>query len=437
MHGSSVDGHYTVAGAITVTNPNASAVSGVGVTDALPGAVVDCPATTIAGKGQLECTYTWTGDGTKPTSNTASVSVSGNSSLDNTSSPVAIAFGPPTVVNGVVDVTDAFNGGAAAVVAGGTGLTPADLDQSGDKVLTYDRTLTCGATHTYGNTAVVAGPNGEVLDDDSAGVDVTCKAPKPLTVTKTAHPSFTRTYDWKVTKASDPSVLNLKDGATGSSTWTVKLEQVGEPVDSGWRLTGTITVTNPNGFPVGGISVSDGLGGTVTCPASTIAANSSLICSYSVGLQGGASGTNTATATTTTQGVGSGSGSAQYAFTEPTNVVNGTVDVVDTNGKTWNDRTDGLHRFVLVGKPSLSRRDVLEHGPCDRGRGSDPEHLDCDRDRHVLDDASAADGRAAAAGNRHRRHEVGDDTDEVERQCHLHDRRVEPRPGCGERRGGR
>jgi len=342
VHGSSVDSHYVVSGTITVTNPNASAVTGVGVTDVLPGAVVSCPATTIAGKSELKCTYTATSESVKPATNTASVTVSGNSQLGNTSSSVAITFGPPTVVNGTADVSDAFDGGAAAPLTGGTGLTPADLDQSGDKVLTYDRTLRCGATHTYGNTAAVSDPKGEAYDEDSATVVVTCNAPKPLTVAKTANPSFTRTYDWKVTKTAAPSQIALKDGATGSSTWTVKLERDGEPVDSGWRLTGTITVTNPNALAVSGVSVSDGLGGTVTCPASTIAAKSSMTCTYSVGLPSGAAGTNTATATTTTQGVGSGSGSAQFAFSEPTRVVNANVDVVDTNGKTWSDRTEGF-----------------------------------------------------------------------------------------------
>jgi uncharacterized repeat protein (TIGR01451 family) len=349
VHGSSVDSSYTVSGTITVKNPNTSAVSGVSVTDVLPGAVVNCPATTIAGKGELKCTYTAASESTKPTSNTASVSVSGNSSLNNTSSAVAITFGPPTVINDTVDVTDAFDGAAALPVAGGTGLTPAGLDQNGDKVLTYDRTLTCGSTHTYGNTATVADVKGNALGKDSASVAVTCSAPKALAVTKTANPSFTRTYHWKVTKTADPSSLNLEDGATGSSTWTVTLEQDGAPVDSGWRLAGTITITNPNGFAVNGVSVSDGLGGTVTCPSSTIAASSSMPCSYSVGLQSGSSGTNTATATTATQGVGSGSGSAHYAFTEPTTTENQNVDVVDTNGKTWNDRTEGFTESYPTG----------------------------------------------------------------------------------------
>jgi uncharacterized repeat protein (TIGR01451 family) len=184
-----------------------------------------------------------------------------------------------------------------------------------------------------------------VQDTDTAGTELAGNClppPKALTVTKTANPSFARTYDWKVTKTADPSQISLKDGAAGSSTWTVKLEQDGAPVDSGWRLAGTISVTNPNGFAVNGVSVSDGLGGTVTCPSSTVAAHSSMTCSYTVGLQSGASGTNTATATTTTSGVGSGSGSAVYAFTEPTNTVNENVDVVDTSGKTWNDRTEGF-----------------------------------------------------------------------------------------------
>ncbi len=348
VHGSWVESDYAVTGTITVTNPNSSTISGVSVTDVLPGAVVTCPATTIAGKAELKCAYTATSASTKPASNTASVSVSGNSALSNTSSAVPITFGSPTVVNDTVDVIDAFDGTAGIPVAGGTGLTPADLDQSGNKVLTYDRTLTCGTTHTYRNTASVTDPKGDVLDEDGASVDVTCTAPKALTVSKTAIPSFTRTYDWKVTKTADPSQISLKDGGTGSSTWTVKLER-GEPVDSGWRLAGTIRVTNPNGFAVSGVSVSDGLGGTVTCPSSSIAATSSMTCSYSVGLEGGAGGTNTAVATTTTPGVGSGSGSAEYAFGEPTSTVNDNVDVVDTNGMTWNDQTEGFTRSYATG----------------------------------------------------------------------------------------
>ncbi len=349
VHGSSVDGHYVVSGTITVTNPNATAVSGVTVSDVLPGAVVDCPATSIAGHGQLTCMYVATSETTKPTSNTASVSVSGNSALDNTSSPVTITFGPPTVIGDTVDVTDAFDGGAASPVAGGTGLTPADLDQNGDKVLTYDRTLTCGSTRTYANTAAVADLKGDALDEDGASVAVTCSAPKALTVGKTVTPSFTRTYGWKVTKTADPTQVSLEDGATGSSTWTVVLEQDGEPVDSGWHLSGSITVTNPNAFPVGGVTVSDGLGGAVTCPSATVAAKSSMTCTYAVDLQSGAGGTNTATATTTTQGVGSGSGSAEYAFTEPTQTVNANVDVVDTNGMTWNDVTEGFTESYSTG----------------------------------------------------------------------------------------
>ena len=348
VHGSWVESDYVVKGTITVTNPNASAISGVSVTDVLPGAVVTCPATTIAGKAELKCTYTATSGSTKPASNTASVSVSGNSSLNNTSSVVPITFGSPAEVNDTVNVIDAFDGTAGVPVAGGTGLTPADLDQSGNKVLTYDRTLTCGSTHTYRNTASVTDPKGAVLDEDGASVDVTCTAPKALTVSKTATPSFTRTYDWKVTKTADPSQISLKDGGTGSSTWTVKLER-GESVDSGWRLAGTIKVTNPNGFAVSGVSVSDGLGGTVTCPVEhdrRDVVDDLLV----LGRPGGwCQRHQHGSRHDDAPGVGSGSGSAVYAFREPTSTVNENVDVVDTNGMTWNDQTEGFTRSYATG----------------------------------------------------------------------------------------
>lgn len=251
--------------------------------------------------------------------------------MGSTSASQAYAFGAPSRE---IDKTVAWEDTNGKAKGGITG----------DDTTDYQTTSTCGVSRKVTNTVSLYGDVKDKgpLATDQATLDVTCNAPKPLTVTKTATPSFTRTYTWKVTKTANPAAISLKDGGTGSSTWTVQLERDGAPVDSGWRLNGTIAVGNPNGFTVNGVSVNDGLGGTVTCPSSTIAANASMTCTYTVDRQSGASGTNTATATTTTPGVGSGSAAAQFAFTAPTSTVNGTVDVVDTNGKTWADQSAGF-----------------------------------------------------------------------------------------------
>ena len=350
----SADGPFTVAGTITVSNPNSTPVTGVTVTDAIAGLTIDClPADgnqstglTIAASSTLTCSYTVT-KADRPTTNSASVTAT-NAVYNNTSDTVPVTYpSTPAHENGTsVVATDAFDGGNAATL--GT-VTTADLS-GGVKQFTYDHTLTCGASHTYPNTASiwVNAQAPEPIASDSAHVDVTCAQPKALEVTKTATPSFTRTWTWHVHKSADKTSFALADGATASTNWNVALTK-DAPVDSAWSLSGSITVHNPNGFAVGGVAVTDGLGGTVTCPTATIAANGSLVCTYVVSRPDGEAGTNTATATTTTAGVAQGTGSIGFAFADPTKKVNESVDVVDTNGKTWNDVTAAFVNSYATG----------------------------------------------------------------------------------------
>ena len=352
--GTSVDGPYTVSGTITVGNPNAKPVTGVSVTDAIAGATIDClPADgnqstglEIAAGGTLTCSYTVT-TSDKRTTNSASVTA-GNSAYNNTSASVPVTYAStPANENGAsVDVSDSFDDGAPSSL--GT-VTPADLT-AGVKQFTYDHVLRCGDSHTYPNTASIywSAKDEKPIASDSTQVDVTCALPQALEVTKTAAASFTRTWAWHVRKSADQTSFALKDGGTASTSWNVSLVK-DEPVDSAWSLSGSITVHNPNGFPVNGVSVTDSLGGTVSCPSTTIAAQGTLVCTYVVSLEGGIAGKNTATASTETKGVAGGSGSADYAFTGPTTKVNENVDVVDTNGKTWNDQTSGFSTSYASG----------------------------------------------------------------------------------------
>jgi hypothetical protein len=103
----------------------------------------------------------------------------------------------------------------------------------------------------------------------------------------------------------------------------------GSAVDSGWSVSGTITVTNPAPMTASLSSVTDSLpGAVVDCGGVTeIAANSQLICAYSAPSDGSA-GVNTATATLT-NGTGFTSAEVPYSFGAPSNVVDECIYVTD------------------------------------------------------------------------------------------------------------
>jgi hypothetical protein len=166
-----------------------------------------------------------------------------------------------------------------------------------------------------------------------------------LSVSKTATTTFTRTFAWTIDKSVVPASWALFDGDTGTSDWTVAVTK-DNGTDSTWAVSGTITVNNPSSQTAIIASVTDqltgGINATVNCGAGTfprtLAAGGTLNCTYSSALPDGTGRTNTATATLTTGPVFTGT--AAVTFGAPTTVVNGTVDVTDTNGQSWNDVTD-------------------------------------------------------------------------------------------------
>jgi hypothetical protein len=106
----------------------------------------------------------------------------------------------------------------------------------------------------------------------------------PLKAAKTAVGSYTRKYDWTLEKRVDFASHSGQAGeVAGSSEWNVVATR--SVVDSGFSVTGSITVTNPNPIPVALTSVTDilndGTAATVDCPTGPVPANSSVICTYS------------------------------------------------------------------------------------------------------------------------------------------------------------
>jgi hypothetical protein len=163
-----------------------------------------------------------------------------------------------------------------------------------------------------------------------------------LLVSKTANTSFTRDYDWRFKKNNDaPNPIVLSSGQTFQVNYDVTAS-IASTTDSGFMASGDITIRNPHPTLVAnGLSVTDviepvpadppnNISATVDCGgATTIAANSSLVCTYSANLPNSSDRRNVATATTTTTGLGSGQGSSPVKFENPTTVQDNCVTISD------------------------------------------------------------------------------------------------------------
>lgn len=163
-----------------------------------------------------------------------------------------------------------------------------------------------------------------------------------LNVTKTATTTFTRTYNWTIDKTVTPGTHNLHTGDSATSTYTVAVDKTGY-TDSNWAINGTIAIYNPAPVPATINSLSDVISGvgsvTPDCGVGfpyPLASGGTLNCVYSSPLPDGASRTNSASATVSTPSfIDTSTGSANVVFGTPTTEVNASINVSDTNGKSW------------------------------------------------------------------------------------------------------
>jgi hypothetical protein len=157
-----------------------------------------------------------------------------------------------------------------------------------------------------------------------------------LTISKTANTTFTRTFDWDVEKSVDPASWDLFNGDTGTSDYTIDITK-SAPVDSGWAVSGVITIVNPSATTAATItSVADSISGigaiSVNCGVSfpyTLAAGGTLTCTYTSALPDAASRVNTATVATT-GAIKGGTATANVVFGDPSTVVDDSVTLSDT-----------------------------------------------------------------------------------------------------------
>ncbi len=79
----------------------------------------------------------------------------------------------------------------------------------------------------------------------------------PLVVTKTANATFDRAYTWTTSKSVDHETVNSPSGSEVVLNYGVQVDQTGV-TDSNWKVSGTITVNNPNDWEdFTGVTVTD------------------------------------------------------------------------------------------------------------------------------------------------------------------------------------
>ncbi|HLE88624.1 MAG TPA: hypothetical protein VI733_01060, partial [Candidatus Limnocylindria bacterium] len=338
---------WAVSGVITINNPAPIAADDVSVGDAISGfgaATVDCDAGTlgnqttvdIAASSSAQCSYSSTLPDGATRTNTATASLFGEDYTG--TAEINFTGVNPTLIDETATVTDDRG--------------PLNESASDDDSFTYPETFECGEDEgTHDNTAVVTEDDTAETDDATASVTVNCYQ---LTVTKDAHTSLDRNYDWEISKTrvivpeendgdGDPTTLTLDEGQVYAVTFEVTVDTTGS-TDSNWAVEGTITVTNPAPIAADDVVVTDvisvAIPADVDCDPGTlgnqntvdIPASDSVDCTYSSPLPDGTNGrTNTATATLF--GIGY-DGTADVVFDLNTDVteIDECIDVWDDKG---------------------------------------------------------------------------------------------------------
>jgi hypothetical protein len=297
-----------VHGVITVTNPTGGSVISKSVpatvnsiSDVLttggPVTVTGCTSGgksitfpyTLAAQASITCNYSKNLSTTDPDTNTASaVIVDANAAGGTTTydtGPIAIDFGSATVteLNATAHLTDLQG--------------PLDQTVSGSGSTSYTNTYnTCG---TKSNTATLTPSDAGLPLTKDASMTITCYG---LTVTKTANPSWLRTFNWTIEKTVDPASSEIFENDRQNIAYSITATK--HVASDAYGLTGTITIVNNNPSKAAHITdltdVADSVNGVIDGSCATpfdIPAGGSVDCDYTVTGLPDADGTNTATAT--------------------------------------------------------------------------------------------------------------------------------------------
>lgn len=326
----SVDGNWEVNGVITIINPNpfdayvlvSDAVDNGGTCDVVNSVV------TVPANGQVQDGYTCT-YATEPSpsagTNTATIAWGSHDYYATANFDFSTAT-PTELGNPVITIDDTNLTGESW----SANRAFAEWDYSKSFACPTNKSLYTNGKYEFSNvnTATI----NETGANDSATVDVTCYV---LDVTKDAHTSFTRTYDWTIHKTGDQTALTLEKGQQFTVNYSVIVDAT--YVDSAWAVDGTITISNPATIAAHLSSVTDvvspDIAASVDCPSLVVPANDTLVCTYHADLPNASNRTNTATVVlqNSPSGTTPFSGSADVLFAGATKTeIDRCIDVTDT-----------------------------------------------------------------------------------------------------------
>ncbi|MDY0910334.1 LPXTG cell wall anchor domain-containing protein [Microbacterium sp. CFBP9034] len=358
------DSNWVMSGQITVQNPNDWAVAAT-VTDLPSFAGVECTvaggiAASIPANSSKVFDYTCTFSGTGPFisgTNKATVTWDANAAYSPTGSAestvaISAATWNTTPVNATITVIDDKTDPANPVTLGTANWA------DGPKTFTYSVTIdgTPGECVDYTNTATIY----ETGQDDEVTVTVCDYA--DLTVSKTANPTFDRRYAFTIDKSAEETELVI-DAETGTATanYTVTVTD-GAATDSNFKVSGVITVTNPNAVDVPLDTLTDKIGDTscaLVLPADLeVPADGTLTVNYTCTLPNATSstsGTNVASVTWDeeellgTSGTASGSKAFSFANAVITDLNAKTITVLDDKTNPGSEVELGEHTWTANG----------------------------------------------------------------------------------------
>jgi hypothetical protein len=181
-----------------------------------------------------------------------------------------------------------------------------------------------------------------------------CYTPR-LDISKTADTELTRTHEWDIEKYIFDDLtqswvktisLDILSGASQDVDYEVIVTKTGT-TDSGWKVTGSITMNNPWGTDATVTDIDDVISqagemdvtADVVCPSMTVPAGGSLVCTYSHAgyLANGGDWLNTVTVVST--GIEGGQATALVDFS------NATVTDVDDEVNIY-DTLEGVETFL-------------------------------------------------------------------------------------------
>ena len=266
-NGTTDDG-WSVTGQITVTNPNKWEAITADITDVVDsGGGAQCTVgegsgVSVAALATVTLNYTCTfasqpADGV----NTATATWDRKSAATPSGSATGTAdvvFVPSSQTDKTITVVDDKTDPTHPVTLG----TATYGEEPTTFTYTVNQTGTPGQCTKYTNTAVIR------ETEQSALKVVTVCVGSPLSATVIATGSFTRDHLWTINKSVDQTSVTLDNGAVATFHYTVTAAPAGVS-DSGYALSGTVTVTNPNAWePVlAHVAVTTDLGGGAVCTA--------------------------------------------------------------------------------------------------------------------------------------------------------------------------